>query len=386
MSHFRQRILLAESCTQTVDLIYDLAEKVDHSLLQVVHFSESEELQRVVKQGDFSVALINPSFLPDSYPLAELTAQVHPKPVLALTDDVTADVILAALRDGASDVFPRLLTSSDHNAFVTSLKRFLVRAEKIEEADLYRDSLERSIAELREDQLAAQQIQQRMLPPADQCIGNWCFTYRLKPSLVLSGDFVDVVQVSDNLTLFYLADVSGHGASSALVTVLLKNMTNRLLRNYRRGSSYDLLSPEKVLQRLNKEVIDTGLGKHLTGFFGLLDHGTDRLRYAVGGHHPMPVLARGKHCSFLEGKGMPVGLFDEPLYDERELDLLPGDSVTLFSDGVLEVTVGETLQQKEETLLDMICDGCILPQDILKRLNPGDDAPDDIAVLTLSRV
>ena len=106
----------------------------------------------------------------------------------------------------------------------------------------------------------------------------------------MSGDFVDSIAINEHQTLFYLADVSGHGASSALVTVLLKNMTTRLVRNYNRGSSFDILSPLATLQRINRELLLTGLGKHLTMFIGLIDAQRGTLTYAVGGHHPMPVL------------------------------------------------------------------------------------------------
>ena len=57
--------------------------------------------------------------------------------------------------------------------------------------------------------------------------------------------------ISEDKVLVYIADVSGHGASSAFVTVLLRNLTNRLQRNLRRQSSEDILHPERFLERIN---------------------------------------------------------------------------------------------------------------------------------------
>jgi len=64
--------------------------------------------------------------------------------------------------------------------------------------------------------------------------------------------------------MVYIADVSGHGASSAFVTVLLKNLTSRLRRDLRRGFNDEIMHPELSLQRINSELLDTGLGKHVT--------------------------------------------------------------------------------------------------------------------------
>ena len=181
---------------------------------------------------------------------------------------------------------------------------------------------------------------------------------------------------------------SGHGASSALVTVLLKNMTNRLLRNYRRQSSFDILSPKDVLHRINVELLDTGLGKHLSMFIGLYNEADASLSYAVGGHHPMPILHDRDGCRFLEGRGMPVGLFHEPLYDERTLQLHAEFEITLFSDGIFEVLEESNMEAKEQRLIDAVSGtkggG---PNSIRDALLPStiDAAPDDIAIMTICR-
>ena len=251
-----------------------------------------------------------------------------------------------------------------------------------------KDELEKSLSELRTDQQAARQIQQNMLPKPKVVSGDLTARHLLIPSLYLSGDFVDVISVDDKHTLFYLADVSGHGASSALVTVLLKNMANRLKRNFRRGSSFDLLSPTKTLKRINTELLDTGLGKHLSIFIGLFNSDYNQLIYAVGGHHPMPILSYEDEVSFLEGRGMPVGLFPEPVFEERVLNLTGEFQLTMFSDGILEVLEGETMAEKEDQLLASVSETKeASPEAIKDYLLPViiEDAPDDIAIMTIHR-
>jgi sigma-B regulation protein RsbU (phosphoserine phosphatase) len=308
-------------------------------------------------------------------------------PTVALIEEGTAEELVAALRNGADDVFALNELQHHPDLFVGTMNRQLQRVEMIEEAGFLRESLERSLDELRADQHAAQQLQQKLLPPSKRELNQIRFEYILQPSLLLSGDFVDSIAVNDHQTVFYLADVSGHGASSALVTVLLKNMTYRLMRNYNRSSSFDIQSPLATMHRVNREVLLTGLGKHLTMFIGLIDARDSTLTYAVGGHHPMPILQQEGRTMFLEGRGMPIGLFEQPVFEERRIALAPEYSITLFSDGILEVAEGDSLEEKEQRLLSVCSRKNLSPQSISDCIIPvGRVNPDDVAIMTVSRV
>ncbi len=325
----------------------------------------------------------------DNAGLSRLCDAMDPSPVIALTSNASvqtdADHALALLRLGASDLFTLPLQNPE--MFQRSLLRQLERAELLSQSQFFRDELERSLALLKEDQQAGRQVQLKMLPPKQHLLNDYYFDYQIKPSLFLSGDFVDYFRISESLSMFYLADVSGHGASSAFVTVLLKNMTNRLLRNYNRGSSFHILSPTDVLARVNKELLETGLGKHMTIFIGLLDRIENTLQYGVGGHFPMPLLKQGDKTEYLAGSGMPVGLFEEAEFDGRIVELEDEFCLTLFSDGILEVMADPDLKAKEKRLLDVAAQGYDDLDDLARKLGVDqlEDAPDDIAVLSVSR-
>ncbi len=386
MSHSCHRILLVESDPQLVEQIFELSEQVEAFRLQILIAPDAVTLENLLDHHEFSLAVINVQKLPDSVALIDLCIRLHPKPVLALVPELDASHLLRGLRAGASDIFSYRCLDYEAQAFVATLARLLSRAAQLEAAHRYRESLERSLDELRSDQMAAKQVQQNLLPPKSQCIAGVTFDYDLTPSLVLSGDFVDVAPLDDHLTLFYLADVSGHGASSALVTVLLKNMTNRVLRAHKHNTPLSDLSPAATLYLLNRELLDTALGKHFTIFAGILDARKSTLKYAVGGHHPMPILSQNGETRFLPGRGMPVGLFDEPFFDEQEVHLANRFSLTLFSDGVLEVMSEDgSLEKREEHLRELVASGVVMPQDLLERVLGSASCPDDIAILTLYR-
>lgn len=205
------------------------------------------------------------------------------------------------------------------------------------------------------------------------------------PSLYLSGDFLDYFNLDERRSLFYFADVSGHGASSAFVTVLLKNLTMRLKRNFKRGSSDELSCPNNFLKRVNQELLASELGKHVTVFAGILDETSQELRYSVGGHFPMPAYCAEGQAEYLSGKGMAVGLFPEPEFEVYQKKITPEFCITVFSDGILEVMPGETLSDKEQLLLDVVEKNRTGVAELFSSLGLDDlkEIPDDIAILSV---
>jgi len=378
---------MVSASTEVIDLIFDLCEQCRNTHLRIIVARSTDEVEQLLEHRSISLVIVDRSSIADIAYLGRISAGISPMPIVAVLPEGTAEEMVLALRNGADDVFSLGELHQHPALFITSIERQLRRVGMIEEARFLRESLERSLDELKADQHAAQQLQLKLLPPPTRELNRNIFEYILQPSLLLSGDFVDSIAINEYQTIFYLADVSGHGASSALVTVLLKNMTYRLVRNYNRGSSFDIQSPMATLHRVNHELLLTGLGKHLTMFIGLIDARDSTLTYAVGGHHPMPVLVQGGEAAFLEGRGMPIGLFEQPVFDERRIALEPEYLITLFSDGILEVAEGGSMEEKEQTLLRACMSKNPSPQSISDSIiAAGRMNPDDVAIMTVTRV
>ncbi|SIT00379.1 PP2C family protein-serine/threonine phosphatase [Neptunomonas antarctica] len=311
-------------------------------------------------------------------------------PVIVILRENSVVSVIEALRAGADDVFYLETLQCEQSTFNASIEKKLTRCRLLYERLVYRQGLEMSLEELKNDQRAAYQVQGRLLPAPQQVIHDIEFQYSITPSLIVSGDFVDVVAIDDELTLFYLADVSGHGASSALVTVLLKNLTSRLLRNFKRASSYDILSPLKTLDRINSEIYSLALDKHLTIFCGLINHVENTLTYAVGGHHPMPIYKSAHKTVVLQGRGMPVGLFAEAIFTQKMIDLDNDFSLSLFSDGVLDLLSGSSIKEKEQNLFDWVDNNAAdlegLKSHIFQKNKHQDQYPDDITIMSVSKI
>ncbi|HEJ4442719.1 TPA: SpoIIE family protein phosphatase [Pseudomonas aeruginosa] len=313
-------------------------------------------------------------------------------PIIVLSGAGVMSDAVEALRLGAADYLIKPL--EDLAVLEHSVRRALDRAYLRVENQRYRDKLEAANRELQaslnllqEDQNAGRQVQMNMLPVTPWSIEGLEFSHRIITSLYLSGDFVDYFRVDERRVAFYLADVSGHGASSAFVTVLLKFMTTRLLYESRRNGTLPEFKPSEVLAHINRGLINTKLGKHVTMLGGVIDLEKNSLTYSIGGHLPLPVLFVEGQAGYLEGRGLPVGLFDDATYDDRVMELPPSFSLSLFSDGILDVLPGATLKEKEASLPEQVAaaggtlDGL---RQVFGLANLA-EMPDDIALLVLSR-
>ncbi|PMR72264.1 PP2C family protein-serine/threonine phosphatase [Billgrantia endophytica] len=267
-------------------------------------------------------------------------------------------------------------------------------AELNEHLEELNESLETHLALLRLDQQAGGQIQRKLLPPHPQTLGGVTCDYWLVPSLYLSGDFLDFQRFDDRYTLLYFADVSGHGASSAFVTVLLKYLCNRWLSEWD-GKNPDQL-PAQWLTALNQELLDTGIGKHATLFVAVIDHRDHWLHYSLGAQLPKPLLVADGKVMELPGEGMPVGLFRNVEYPRLKYRLPSNFRLWLCSDGVLECLPGDTLDMRLRELeqrvltcatLERLRDSLALnaPRDIVTEgEHSGEELPDDLTIMMLS--
>ncbi len=265
-------------------------------------------------------------------------------PVVLATDAAPDETtLLAALRSGLADVW-RLPVEDEFAE--DRIEAILDRSRQGESQAEAR--LAEHVQELQRDQRAGRYIQMGMLPPNPMGIDRYRLQHRILPSLILSGDFVDYFRITDRYFALYVADVSGHGASSAFVTVLLKNFSRRLRREYRPSM---LQEPGQILAWINRELLEQKIDKHVAMILAVGDLQTDTLRIVNGGHFPPAVLVNEKGAQFVEQRGRPIGLFEDVSYEAQSVRLAPGERLVLFSDGVLDAMGNGSLAEKEARLL-----------------------------------
>lgn len=300
--------------------------------------------------------------------------------VVLVSDSVNQpDAVLTALRTGVLDVWAAGADAASIQEQFTALG---ARCRQRQLALNHR--MQRQDSEIQRDQRAGRLIQLGMLPPNPMMIGDYVLRHRVVPSSILSGDFVDYFSFAQHYLAAYVADVAGHGASSAFVTVLLKNFSRRIRREYR----VDMLDePGLILAWLNRELLEQKIDKHVTMALVLIDLRDDSLIHVNAGHYPQAVLVRASGAAqFLDTGGKPVGLFPEVAYTAVTATIEPGDRLVLFSDGVLELLDEESLDAKEKRLLLAAAESDRL-DDVWTSLGLAAEqqGPDDMSCLIISR-
>ncbi|MDO3383897.1 SpoIIE family protein phosphatase [Gilvimarinus algae] len=315
-------------------------------------------------------------------------------PVIVISGAGVMSDVVSALRLGASDYLIKPIV--DMEVLVHSVEKALERRDLLAQNKKYREKLERANKGLREnlrvlerDQVAGRQVQRRLLPHPQTTAEGYSVAHHIAPSLYLSGDFVDYAHIGRRYLAFYLADVSGHGASSAFVTIWLKHLVSRMVReeglfgdeaSFQTGAS-------SMLADINRELNETSLNHHLTFFVGVIDTQTHEMRYVVAGHLPMPLLVTEGKAEFLQGSGKPVGIFKNASWQVHSLTLPEQFSLVCFSDGVLEILPAASLKEKEAYLLELMAQKAQNLETVCNALAIKDvsETPDDIAILTITR-
>lgn len=324
--------------------------------------------------------------------LKDLCAKYPHMPVIVLSHHSNAEQTAEALKLNVMDY----LRKPFHPEMVLfSVRNSLKHVQLMMENRKYRHQLEtanrelqKRLEEIQADQQAGKLVQQRMLPPSPYRLMHLQFSHRIIPADFLSGDYVEYHQVSDNKLVFFLVDVTGHGASSAFVTVLMKQLATRSRRHVEKDRRREVNSAAWMLKWINKNLLDADLGRHLTIFLGVIDTKKHELNYSYGGHFPQAIFKTDGEVRFLEGRGLPVGMFEGAEYEDQYLPLPKKFGITVFSDGVLEILPQQSLKEKEEKLLQMVKETDHRVDKIVEML--GEDkirhAPDDISVLSLRTV
>jgi len=172
------------------------------------------------------------------------------------------------------------------------------------------------------------------------------------PYDIVGGDYYAVNSLDEDRYGFLLADMEGHGVAAGLYTIHLSNLWNKhheLLKN-----------PAEFITVVNNELgqVVENEDSFATAICGLIDAKTGMLRLVgSGGPPPFKINAKGDFEQ-LYVSGLVLGVMQDVQYKERIVQLDPGDSLLLVSDGAFEI------HNSKNELLDT--DGL---NNLLKKLN-----------------
>jgi len=235
----------------------------------------------------------------------------------------------------------------------------------------------------------SREIQTALLPREVPFLDGYHFEVDYQPCGALSGDFYDFRVYDDGRLLLTLGDVSGKGPAGAIVMAMVQT----LFRDHAAAAA----GPADLLRRVNAGFSGTlGKGVFVTALVGMLDPDRHRLTLGGAGHHPVLLLNPAERRTTQVGpRGLALGLvsgdgFTDSLM-ETSVDLAPGDSLLLYTDGATDC-VEELSKGVGENRFLAAAAGAILhgPHGALKRLRDdlwaGGGRRDDTTLMLVSRV
>jgi len=193
--------------------------------------------------------------------------------------------------------------------------------------------LKEQFVEVDQELRLASRLQRDFLPKQLPAVGDIQFHTLFQPATWVSGDVYDVQRLDENVVGFYVADAVGHGVAAGLLTMFIKRAIVGKVVSH---DGYDIVSPGKVLERLNLQLIDQHLShcQFVTACYGTVNLQTREVTIARGGH-PNPLLIRANgSITEVECVGGLLGIFEDEMFPTTSLVLEPGDKLMFYSDGL----------------------------------------------------
>lgn len=233
------------------------------------------------------------------------------------------------------------------------------------------------------DLLRARDVQRALATPLAPAHPGIAFDYFYGPHDLVGGDYLASAQLPDGRMAYMLADVMGHGVCAALYTTVIHSLWLE---------HQGLLSaPAKFLAAVNHRLFQiTGEGyTFATAAVMLLDPAAGTVTTCGAGHCPFLLFRRDGDVVRIDCSALPLGIIEDTMdYQTRQEKLDPGDALFAFTDGAVEIMVGEGEELGEEGLRTMLSQGgypksALTMKELSERLvamSPGVGLADDLTL------
>lgn len=204
-------------------------------------------------------------------------------------------------------------------------------------------------------------VQRLLLPPEESDISGIEISVHYQPAEIAAGDYYDIMP----LTHYYennsgkadvwgvmVADVSGHGPAAAMEAA----MFDAILRTFQ-GENVEE-GPSDVLNYANRFFFTRRVRPHFLTAWGATYDPDERCLMFTSAGHPAPLLKRGKDIRPIgEKSGIPLGVTRDATWITEEVEMLPGDALIIFTDGIVEAMDSAGDQFGTERLIKAASEG-----------------------------
>jgi phosphoserine phosphatase RsbU/P len=356
------------SCTQVSDGVEALASiHAESPSLLLLDFDMpgmdgAEVLKRLRQDADASIAQL---------------------PTIMLTGHADEESEILCLEAGADDFVTKPINEAVLRARIETQLRLQAMRSQLQqqnnELEAWRQNLERDLA-------AARLTQQSLIPQKPPVLSGWDIAACYLPVIQVGGDIYGWLRMGDGRTLFWIADATGHGASAALLTTLTKLLFHH--------GTVEHSKPAEIMEAVNQDLRSIfGARSFMTAMCVALEPATGRACVVGAGHPPLLVARGGGRTEAVPSLAPPLGLIERSEFIETDIDLEPGDTFLLYTDGLYGSGRDENPRLSSARLGEMLQPMAENTQLLLDRVvaqagrNNGDTAAsDDVAAVAVRRI
>jgi phosphoserine phosphatase RsbU/P len=333
----RARVLVADDQPHVLDALQLLLKSHGYRTEAV---TQPERVLQALASREFDVVLMDLNYTRDTTAGGEgldLVTQIRAidenMPVVVMTAWSSVDLAVEAMRRGASD-------------FVQKPWQNHQLLEKLETQVERGQALRRAQRQRADELQDAHEIQKNLLPKNIPQIKDYEIAGMTQPVRHVGGDYYTVVRISDTQTVLCIGDVAGKGMPAALLMSSLQAALKPLM--------WEARAPRELCRRLNRILCEIApVGKFVSFFYAVLDSKDNRLTYCNAGHNPPMLVRADGTASELNAAGAVLGQFPDWVYEQSDLQLRPGDTLLMFTDGLVEASNQDDEPFGEERLIAM---------------------------------
>lgn len=249
-------------------------------------------------------------------------------PILMLTTLAEIDAKIAGLEAGADDYILKPRSPDDFREMFKRIEAHLrIRDLNVALAERNR-LLEAAHKKLTFELELARKVQLALMPRPPKPRGVLRLAVRYTPANQLGGDVYDIYRLDNNRLGILVADVSGHGVNSAMLSGMVKALAAPL--------TIAVLEPGELLAGLDVATEQYfPEGYFCTGFYLIADEETGLVRYAGVGHPPAIIVGPHGPRTLQSNPGMlGIGMVDGTAGGADRLQ--PGESLVIYTDGLTD--------------------------------------------------